>query len=292
VIGLAGCRTTALRLVSDAVAQSGTSYATDDDPELVREAVPFGLKTMEGLLAENPRHEGLLGALAAGFTQYGYAFVASDAELADLKGQLEVARAGRERARRLFLRARDYGLRGLEVRHPGITAELAPGKDPGQALQQLRKRDVPLLYWTASSWTLAVANGKGDMGLVSTLPVAVALMERALSLDEPWGEGAIHEFFISYDAARSAAEGGGPRRAEEHFARALLLCRGEKLGPKVAFAEGVLVQGQDRAEFTRLLTEVLHADAEAVPRYRLANVLAQRRARALLDHADDLFLSE
>ena len=54
-------------------------------------------------------------------------------------------------------------------------------------------------------------------------------------------------------------------------------------------AEGVLVQKQDRAEFTRVLTEVLSADPEVVPGYRLANILAQRRARALLDHADDSF---
>jgi predicted anti-sigma-YlaC factor YlaD len=290
VIVLAGCRTTAMRLVSEAVAQSGSSYATDDDPELVRDAVPFGLKTMEGLLAENPRHDGLLGALAAGFTQYGYAFVLADAELADLNGQLAPARAGRERARRLFLRARDYGLRGLEVRHQGVQARLLAGGDLGPALAPLRKQDVGLLYWTASSWTLAVANGKGDMALVAQLPVAVAMMERALALDEAWGEGAVHEFFVSYDAARSEAEGGGPQRAEAHLNRALELSRGQKLGPKVAWAEGVLVQRQDRAEFTRVLEEVLRADARAVPRYRLANILAQRRARALLDHADDLFL--
>ena len=50
------------------------------------------------------------------------------------------------------------------------------------------------------------------------------------------------------------------------------------------------MQAQDRAQFTRTLEEVLRADAEAVPRYRLANILAQRRARALLAHAEDLFL--
>jgi predicted anti-sigma-YlaC factor YlaD len=290
VIALAGCRTTALRLVSDAVAHSGSSYATDDDPELVRDAVPFGLKTMEGLLEENPRHQGLLGALAAGFTQYGYAFVLADAEQADLAGQLGQAKAGRERARRLFLRARDYGLRGLDARHRGLQARLLDGRDPAPALAGLGKQDVQLLYWTASSWTLAVANGKGDMALVAQLPVAVAMMERALELDEAWGEGAIHEFFVSYDAARSAAEGGGPERAEAHLKRALELCQGQKLGPKVAWAEGALVQRQDRAGFTRVLEEVLRADAGAVARYRLANILAQRRARALLDHADDLFL--
>ena len=238
VIASAGCRTTALNLVSDAVSQSGNSYATDDDPELVKDAVPFGLKTMEGLLAENPRHEGLLRALVAGFTQYGYAFVQSDAELSDLRGQLALARAGRERARKLYLRARDYGLRGLDVRHPGAKARLLSGEDPGPLLSQMRKKDVPLLYWTASSWTLSVANGKGDMALVAQLPLAVAMMERALALDEGFGEGAIHEFFVSYDATRSEAAGGGPERARAHLERALALSRGEKLGPKVAWPRG------------------------------------------------------
>ena len=290
VIGLTGCRTIAVHMMSDAVADSGASYAKDDDPELVRQAVPFGLKTMEGLLDENPDDERLLTALASGFTQYAYAFVQTDADLADLSGQLEVARAGHERARKLFLRARDYGLRGLEVRHKGLRGALLAGGDLAKPLGALKREDVPLLYWTASSWALAISDGKNDMSLVAQLPQAVGMMERALSLDEGWGEGSLHEFFVSYDATRTEAEGGGPARAKEHLDRALALSKGEKLGPRVAYAEGVLVGLQDRGEFTRTLTDVLGVDAEAVPRYRLANILAQRRARALLAHADDLFL--
>lgn len=289
---LAGCRSLALSFAAGAVAGSGTSYASDDDPELVRDAVPFGLKTMEGLLESKPRHEGLLTALAGGFTQYGYAFVQADADAADLDGRLDEARAGRDRARKLFLRAREYGLRGLDVRHAGIAARLrAGGKDLAGALAACDgKDDVPLLYWTATAWTLAIANGKGDMALVAELPVPIALMERALALDEAWNEGALHEFFVTYDATRSAAEGGGPERAQGHLDRALALSLNKKLGPRVSFAEGVLVQRQDRAGFTRLLEEVLRADPGEVPRHRLANILAQRRAKALLAHADDLFL--
>ena len=82
---LLACKSAALSFVSDAVAQSGTGYGNDDDPELVREAVPFGLKTMEGLLQEKPHHVGLLTALTSNFTQYTYAFVQGDA----------VARGGR-----------------------------------------------------------------------------------------------------------------------------------------------------------------------------------------------------
>ncbi|HYG69213.1 MAG TPA: TRAP transporter TatT component family protein, partial [Anaeromyxobacteraceae bacterium] len=152
------------------------------------------------------------------------------------------------------------------------------------------KDDVPFLYWTASAWALAIASGKDDIGLVAELPVPIAMMERALALDEGWNEGAIHEFFVTYDATRSAAEGGGRDRVREHLERALALSMNKKLGPRVSYAEGVLVQAQDRAEFTRVLEEVLAADPGEVPRYRLANILAQRRAKLLLAHVDDLFL--
>jgi predicted anti-sigma-YlaC factor YlaD len=290
LVPLAACRSVALSFAADAVSGSGDAYASEDDPELVRDAVPFGLKTMEGLLGENPRHEGLLTALASGFTQYGYAFVQAQAEQDDLDGKLDSARASRERARRLFLRARDYGLRGLEARHEHLSGRLRSGRDLPRALRDVEEDDVTLLYWTASAWTLAVVNGKGDMGLVAELPVPIAMMERALALDEDWGDGALHEFFVSYDATRSAREGGGPDRAKAHLDRALQLSMNKKLGPLVAWAEGVLVQQQDRAEFTRVLEEVVRADPGEAPKYRLANILAQRRAKALLAHVDDLFL--
>ena len=289
-LALAGCRGPALSIVASAISESGNSYASEDDTELVRAAVPFGLKTMEGLLESQPRHVKLLTALTSGFTQYTYGFVHTDAEDADRDGKLEVARAGRERAKRLFLRARDYGLRGLEVKHEGLSARLAAGREPAVALRIARKDDAELLYWTAAAWTLAISDGKGNMGLVAELPVPIAMMQRALELDPDWGEGTLHEFFITWDATRSAAEGGGPERARAHLERALALSMNKKLGPLVSWAEGVLVMQQERAEFTRILEAVLRADPGAEPRYRLANVLAQRRARALLAHADDLFL--
>jgi hypothetical protein len=64
----------------------------------------------------------------------------------------------------------------------------------------------------------------------------------------------------------------------------------KKLGPRVAYAEGVLVQQQNRDEFVRVLQEVVRANPGAVPRFTLANLIAQRRAKALLAHVDDLFL--
>jgi len=112
-------------------------------------------------------------------------------------------------------------------------------------------------------------------------------MHRALAIDESWGAGAIHEFFISWEVSQGGAD--GPRRAREHFQRALALSGGKKLSVFVSYAESVSVAVQDRAEFKQLLERVVAADAESDRKDRLINVLAQRRARLLLAHIDDLF---
>lgn len=284
-----GCsvRSAATGIVADALAGgSGGAYASDDDPELVREAVPFGLKAMEGLLAEQPRHAGLLAALAAGFTQYGYAFVQQDCDARELAGKSAEARELRTRARRLYLRARDYGLQGLEVTQPGISARLRSLRDLPAALAPLNKEELPLVYWTAASWALAISSGKEDMGLVAELPVPEALMRRALAIDGSWSDGAIHEFLATFEASKP---GGDLAVAREHLAMALALGGGRKWGPLVSWAEGPLVQAQDREQFTRWLTWVAEADPDLSRPDRLANVIAQRRARMLLAHADDLF---
>src|ERR1700687_210094 len=73
----------AVNALGNALAEGGSSYARDDDPDLVWEAVPFGLKTVEGLLEEAPRHKGLLLAAASGFVQYGYGRVQQEADFVE-----------------------------------------------------------------------------------------------------------------------------------------------------------------------------------------------------------------
>src|SRR5262245_40076807 len=87
ILSTTGCsfKRIAVNKVGDALAGGGTTFASDDDPELIKAAVPFSLKLMESLLAESPKHRGLLFATSSGFTQYSYAFVQEDAE--ELEGK-------------------------------------------------------------------------------------------------------------------------------------------------------------------------------------------------------------
>jgi len=156
----AGCsvKKLAVNKLGDALASrsSGGTFSSDD-LELIRDAVPFSLKLIEGLLAESPRRRGLLLAAASGFTQYSYAFVQQEAEALESR-DLAVAQVRRDRARRLYLRARNYALRGLVLRVPGF--EQALREDAAAATRRLRPQDVPLLYWAAASWGAAIALSK------------------------------------------------------------------------------------------------------------------------------------
>lgn len=284
-LAASGCASVATGALADALSGPGT-LGTDDDPELVRDAAPFGLKTMESVLQSQPKHVGLLTSLASGFTQYAYAFVQQDADRDEFEGRSSAAKVSRLRAKKLLLRARDYGLLGLEVSSPGITEKLKSMRGLGEAVAPLKKEDVPLVYWTAAAWALAISNGKEDMSLVAELPAPEALMRRALELDEAWDDGALHEFFVSFEAARP---GGTEAGAKQYLDRARALSGGRRLGVQVSWAEGVLVQAQKREDFEQVLKAVLAADVNASKADRLANTIAQRRAKLLLDHADDLF---
>src|SRR3954465_2624980 len=183
VAALSGCsvRQYALNNVSDALANGGSAFAADNDPEVVRSAAPFSLKLTESLLAENPHHAGLLLAATRGFTQYAYAFVQQEAEELE-DHDLAKATVLQERARRLYRRARDYGLRALALERPDIARELE--QDPPRGVAHFGRADAALLYWTAASWGALIGLGKDKPELLAELPVMEALIDTAVGLDK------------------------------------------------------------------------------------------------------------
>jgi predicted anti-sigma-YlaC factor YlaD len=245
------------------------------------------LKLIEGLLAESPNHRGLLFAASSGYTQYSYVYIQLPSEELEAE-DLPKSRAEGERARNLYLRARDYGLRGLETKHRGFSSSLR--ENPKSAVQVAKAPDVPLLYWAAVSWGAAIAVSKDHPELVADQPQVEALIDRAYQLDPDYQHGAIDQFLISYESARQGVKGDSAVRSKTHFDRAVSLSSGQLASPYVAYAESVCVPKQDRAEFAALLQKALAVNPDARPEWRLSNVVMQRRARWLLSREDELFL--
>ena len=276
----------AINKIGDALASNGSTFESDDDIELVAGALPFSLKLVEGLLAESPRHKGLLLVASQGFASYTYLEVqpkADDAAVSDY----DAAKRLRARMRRLYLRGHNYGMTALELSHPGLSAQLM--KDPRKAVAVLKKQDVPLVYWTAAGLGLAISASRDDVEMLARLPEVEALIDRALELDPRWREGALHEFSIVLAATRPGDL--DITRIKEYYKQALDLSKGRSAGLHVTLAEALAVQQQDRAEFVRLLELALAIDPDIHKDNRLMNLVAQQRARWLLTRTDDLILS-
>ena len=288
-----GCsvKTYAINMVGNALASGNSVYETDDDLELIGAALPFGLKLTESLLAQSPNHPGLLLTACRGFVLYAYAYVDYPAKVT-AEDDLERARALRARARRLYLRGFQYGIRAIERSHPGFGEALLA--QPDKAVRTIgaaqARRDVPLLYWTAASLGLAISVSPNDAAMLARLPEVRALLGRALELDESWGAGALHEFEVTL--AGSVPGVLDVASITRHFDRAVELSRGRSAGPYLAYAEAVSIPQQNAAEFRTLIERALAVDADADPQNRLANMLALRRARWIASRADELILED
>ena len=286
VTALAGCslRTMAVNAVLPTLVNPAV-YLSEEDPELVRDSLPFLLKTIESIIEADPARQDVLLFANTGFVLYANAFLQADAAIAEWD-DYDLALELNERARRMYLRARDYGLRNVEAAHPGITARLR--SDPEAAVAVFEPEEVESVYYLGGAWMLAISLGLDRPALVADMPAARALLDRALELDEDFERGALHSAFVTLESVGEAM-GGSYARARDHFARAVELSDGQDAGPYLALATGVSVAEENRGEFRDLLETALAIDPDEAPENRLLNLIAQKRARVLLDHIDDLF---
>ena len=286
-----GCsiKRTAVNFIGDALASGNSIYETDDDIELVVDALPFGLKLMESLLAESPGHIGLLQTACKGFFLYSYAYVDYEAEILE-DTDLDRSRQMRKRAQKLYLRGLNYGLRGLEKLYPGFKEQLLvnPEKAASRINPKKKDRDLPLIFWSAATLGSAIAVSPDDAALVARLPEVDALINRGLELDEAWRNGSFHSFKIQLAGAGVGSL--SDEEIQEHYSRSLELSEGQDAGLYVAYAMAVSVDNQDGQEFRSLMDKALSVDLDRNPQNRLANSIAQRKASWLLDHIDDFIL--
>jgi len=289
-MGIVGCsvQDLVLRRVADAAAGEAGVFASESDVVLAGAAIPAALKANEALLARQPTHRGLLLSAARGFTQYAYAFVqlpADELEAADLQG----AYRERQRALRLYRRARDYGLRGLRL----DSAAQAEGlrRAPAATLAVMRAADAELLYWTSAAWAAAISIAKDDPAALAALPIVEAMAARADALAPDLDHGALQVFLVSFETSRPGASAASLVQARERFRKAVRLSEGRQASPFVALAEAVAERHGAPAEFDDLLRAALAVDPDATPEWRLSNHIAQRRAR-WLSTQKDLFFPE
>ncbi|MEW6678528.1 MAG: TRAP transporter TatT component family protein [Pseudomonadota bacterium] len=265
--------------LADGLASQGQQ--TEEDLDLAREASAFYLKLSESVLREQPGHAALAESVAAGFTQYAYAFVAFEADRVEGRDVAEAERL-RQRAARLYRRAHRHGMTALEQAHPGLRGALAG--DPA-AWPKLDREEAGLAYWTAAAWGGWISLGKDNPELVADLPLAARLTRLAWQADPEWGQGSLTSLLATFEAARP---GGDRKQVLAWFDQAITQANGKSAGPLLAKAEGHALPMGDRVLFETLLHSAL-AIPDAEDGNSLQNQVMQKRARWLLEQSPDLF---
>lgn len=263
---------------------AGEQYQSENDPQLVREAFPFNLKTLDILAASSPNNRNILSIAAASYTMYTYAFILEDADRM-IDEDYSDGVALYDRALNLFSRGKQYGTGALTLTYPDFESWR---KNHTEAAG-FTSADIYDLYWLAAATAGSISASRGNPRYLVELPDVGWLLEQAMRLDPDWNKGALYTAMISYTMKRPDAPLDADTIAEDYFNKAVTLSKGNDCAPYLALAESVCVQRQEKERFVTLLNQALAVDIDADTNLRLANVLAQDRARWLLTKLDELF---
>jgi len=260
-------------------------YMSDDDPELIKEAFPFNLKIIEILLDQSPNDRDLLLTAMSSFTIYAFGFLMEDAERLSID-DYQAGSVIYKRANKMFERALEYGMRGMELKNPKF-AEWWESPDNQEII--CYSDDIPYLYWLSATLGGLISSSQGDPIYVVDLPKIGLLLEKSMEIDETWNNGALYNAMIAYTMKRPDIIENRTETARNYFEKAVDASSGNDCSVYVRFAEAVCVTNQNKTEFVEKLNYVLDFDLDQAKEYRLANALAQSRATWLLSRVDALF---
>lgn len=275
VLLLSGCiRSIAVQTMGAIVDDGMEAITEEQDLILAEKAIPANLKLLEVMLKQEPEDTRLLRMLSEGYSSYAMGFV-EDYDV--------------ERARALYLRGRNFGLRVLR-QDEQLARALDGSVDELRAeLANRSREDVSAIFWTAFGWGSYINLSRTSPDALADLPRVEALMHFVASMDSTFYYGGAHLFLGVLYGGRSPILGGNADLSKRHFETALRINHGKFLMTYVYYAQSYAVQTLNEAWFVELLMKVGDASPDILPQVRLANAIAKRKAKSLLDRRSDFF---
>ena len=269
-VALSGCA----GLVSKAgsgLSQSLSSGILDsDDPETVAAGLPAYLILLDGLISSDPKNVELLLGASKLYAAYAGSFVGEG-----------------ERRIRLAVRAESYARRAVCARDQSLCAALDQPYD-AFAVEIGRSKDLPLLDGIALAWASAIQADSSNYERIAALPKVQLMLGRVAEIDANYDHGSSTMYLGVLDCLRPESFGGKPEHGKEQLQRAYQLAGGKSVMPLVLEAQYCARLTFDQDLHDSLLKQALAADASA-PALTLSNVLAQRKAKELLESGKDYF---
>jgi predicted anti-sigma-YlaC factor YlaD len=258
---------------------SKETSASDEDLELLMHASAYHLKLSESLLQEIPNHAKLAESVARGYTQYAFVFLMDEADRIE-SDSLQKANQLRTRAAKILMRAQSNGLKTLNLLYPQLGTYLNnPAQRPAF---KIKPEDTGLVYWTMTAWAGGISLSKDSPDVVADLPQVLRLAELAWQASPQYDQGALASMMCTLELAKPGGQNG---IAEKYFDMAIAW-RGSQIAPLISKAENWAVATQNRSAFEQLLKQAIDLGHN---KSDLINTVMTRRARWLLDNADNLF---
>lgn len=278
ILGLllfSGCvQTIAVSTVGSIVDDGFGTFTEESDLAFAEQALPGNLKLLEVMLRSDPENRRLLRLVSEGYNSYALAYLEETDPV---------------RARDFYLRGRDFALRILREDEEFSRALDGPLDAFQAALDRRGAEDVPAIFWAAFGWGSYIYLSLTDPNALVELPKAEAMMQFVSRVDSSYYFGGADLFLGTLYGSRPKILGGNLEKARGHFERALRTNRGEFLMTYVYYARSVAVQSLDESLFDELLGKVDAASPDVLPKARLANMVAKKKAQLLHSRKQDLF---
>jgi len=265
---MTGCTRLALHATSPLIPNLTRAFFEECDLKLAEQSLPAELKLMEGLLKSAPQNKELLTALCMGFTGYAMLFVEEEYP---------------ERASRLYLRARRYGLKAM-----GIEEDAAPQAILSH-LSAMDRGQIEPLFWVTMSWNGWINLNLDKPAALGELTSAQKCLKRVMRINPEYFFGSPYIISGSMLAARPKILGGDAAKAKEFFTKAMAVSNGKFFLAQFYYAKYYAVRVQDKKLFLNLIEEVGQAPLDQLKEVCLINSAIKGKMKGLKEMTEDLF---
>jgi hypothetical protein len=238
----------------------------ETDLILAERALASNIKLLEGMVKGDPENEHLLLLTSQALAGYAMGFAEDESP---------------QRAKSLYLRSRDYGLRVLREKAEFAESENKPTDDFIVAVSFFDEDDLEALFWTAYAWAGWINLSLDNPQAFVDLPKVQVMMQRVLDLDETYFFAAAHLFFGSMWGTKPRMLGGDPEKAKKHFERNIEITKGNFLLSYIYYAKYYAMKTFDEELFDQLLNHVDQTPADSLPGFQLMNMMAKDKAARL-----------
>lgn len=275
LLSFTGCiQSIAVSSVAGIVDDGFEALTEEQDLEFAAQALPSNLKLLEVMLKNEPENTRLLRLLAEGYNSYALGFVED---------------TDPERAKAFYQRATEYALRLLRQDEDLAKAFDGSVDELRAELAKRGKEDVPGVFWAAFGLGSYLNLSLSNPDAIAMLPKAEAMMKFVAAADSSFYYAGADMFLGTLYGSRARMLGGDPDLSRQHFERALRINEGKFLMTHVYFARSYAVQTLNETLFDELLTTVDQTSLDVLPKFRLGNAIAKRKAKLLEAKKADLF---